>query len=100
MGVFQGSALGPLLFSVFDTQVLVRGLKCDLPMLISSMEESLDSLDKWFSANALKVNAGKTQLFAFGIPQNLRSLPDFEVPFRDTSFVPCNVVTNLGVIFD
>ena len=118
MGVFQGSALGPLLFSVFandlslyaadarvlqfadDTQVLVSGKKNELPALISSMENSLASLDTWFSANALKVNANKTQLIVFGNRQNLRNLPNFEVTFRDASLVPCDEVKNLGVTFD
>ena len=118
MGVFQGSALGPLLFSVFandlslyaadakvlqyadDTQVLVSGKKSELPALISSMENSLASLAQWFCANALKVNANKTQLIVFGNRQNLRNLPNFQVTFRDTNLVPCNEVKNLGIIFD
>ena len=118
MGVFQGSALGPLLFSVFandvslyaadarvlqyadDTQVLVSGKKSELPELISRMESSLASLNQWFSANALKVNADKTQLIAFGNRQNLQNLPDFEVTFRDTKLIPCNEVKNLGLTFD
>ena len=80
MGVFQGSALGPLLFTVFsnnlslyageaevfqyadDTQVLVSGPANDLGFLISRMEASLASLNEWFSTRALKVNASKTQL--------------------------------------
>ena len=47
-----------------------------------------------------KVNASKTQLIVFGSRQNLRSLPNFEVTFRDTKLIPCNEVKNLGVIFD
>ena len=70
MGVFQGSALGPLLFTVFsnnlslyageaevfqyadDTQVLVSGPASDLGFLISRMEASLASLNDWFSTHA------------------------------------------------
>ena len=118
MGVFQGSALGPLLFTVFandlslhaadamvmqyadDTQVLVSGKKSDLSALILNMENSLASLDKWFCANALKVNANKTQLIAFGNRQNLRNIPKFKVTFRDSNLVPYDQVKNLGVTFD
>ena len=118
MGVFQGSALGPLLFTVFsndlslhagdsvtfqyadDTQVLVSGPAGDLGSLISRMEASLASLNDWFGAHALKVNAGKTQLMVFGSRQNLQKLPDFEVSFRDAVLQPCAQAGNLGVIFD
>ena len=118
MGVFQGSALGPLLFSIFandmalfspegdvvqyadDTQVLITGKKSDLPALISRMENVLGSLDLWFRANALKVNATKTQLIVFGNHQNLRKLPNFQVAFRDQALAPCTEVKNLGVTFD
>ena len=116
--MFQGSALGPLLFTVFandmalfssgasvvqyadDTQVLITGKKSDLPALISRMELSLASLAEWFRANALKVNASKTQLIAFGNHQNLRNLPNFKVTFCDASLEPCSEVQNLGVTFD
>ena len=118
MGVFQGSALGPLLFTVFsndlslysgdadvfqyteDTQILVSGPQNDLGGLISRMEASLASLDSWFCANALKVNTAKTQLMVFGSRQNLSSLPLFTVSFRESELTPCAQVGNLGVVFD
>ena len=101
MGVFQGSALGPLLFTVFsndlslysgdavafqyadDTQVLVSGPRNDLGGLIARMEASLASLNAWFCAHGLKVNAAKTQLMVFGSRQNLSTLSDFKIWFRD-----------------
>ena len=118
MGVFQGSVLGPLLFTVFsndlslhaegalvyqyadDTQVLVSGPKDDLRGLTSRMERSLESLSRWFISHALKVNANKTQLAVFGSRQNLRSLPDIEVNFCNVVLKPQTEVRNLGVVFD
>lgn len=118
MGVFQGSALGPLLFTVFtndlslyvgdaiafqyadDTQILVSGPRNDLRGLTSRMEASLASLNAWFSAHSLKVNTSKTQLMVFGSRPNLRNLPDLKVSFCDASLEPCSQVGNLGVVFD
>ena len=72
IGVFQGSALGPLLYCVFandislfvedavvvqyadDTQILVSGAKSDLNEVITKMERALASLDIWFRANGFK----------------------------------------------
>ena len=80
--------------------MLVSGKRNELPALISSLENSLASLDTWFSANALKVNANKIQLIVFGNRQNLRNLPNFKVTFGDANLVPCDEVKNLGVTFD
>ena len=103
MGVFQGSALGPLLYTVFsndlslfvpgatvvqyadDTQVMVCGKKTALADLTERMEQALASLDLWFRANSLKVNPDKTQLIAFGSRQNMRSMTSFGVKFREYS---------------
>ena len=107
MGVFQGSALGPLLFTIFsnnlslnaedaavfqyadDTKVFVSGPARDIGALISPMEASLASLNDWFCANALTVNASKTQLIVFGGRQNLRKLPYPRVSFRDAVLQLC-----------
>ena len=117
-GVFQGSSLGPLLFTVFandlslhaagafviqyadDTQVLVSGSKSNFPAIIASMEEALASLDSYFRSCGLKVNETKFEVLAIGSRQNLRSLPPFSVKFRDSSIQPCDQAKNLGLIFD
>ena len=118
MGVFQGSSLGPLLYSIFsndvslftenadiiqyadDTQVLISGSKSLLPDLIRQMESTLCSLDSWLRANSLKVNASKTQLVLFGSEQNLRNVPLFTVMFREAQLSPVPTAKNLGVTFD
>ena len=118
MGIFQGSVLGPLLFTIFsndlalhsdgalvfqyadDTQVLVSGPKGDPRGLASRMEAALFSLNNWFLSNKLKVNASKTQLITFGSRQNLRALPQVSVDFCGVSLRPQTEVGNLGVIFD
>ena len=118
IGVFQGSCLGPLLYCVFandlgqfaqdavviqyadDTQILVSGKKTQLQTVVARMEHVLSSLDSWFRSNGLKVNAAKTQLMLLGSPQNLRSLPDIKVVFRDHQLLPISEAKNLGLVFD
>ena len=82
-----------------DTQLLVSGPKNNVRGLISRMEASLETLNKWFHSNALKVNASKTQLMIFGSRQNLKHLPPV-VSFRDAELEPCAQAGNLGVVFD
>ena len=71
LGTYQGSALGPLLYSIYsndmplyvdeadiiqyadDTQVLVTGLKQEMSENVLKMERSLAALSLWFRKNAL-----------------------------------------------
>ena len=118
IGVFQGSSLGPLLYSVFsndlslfaedatvvqyadDTQILVSGKKSEIDVLVGRMENVLLSLDSWFRANGLKVNASKTQMMLLGSRQNLRTLNNVTVTFRDHILTPVPETKNLGLYFD
>ena len=92
-GVFQGSALGPLLFIIFandlslhvpdahvtqyadDTQILISDHKRNLSSLILRMESALSSLASWFHAHGLKLNASKTEILLLCTRKNTHSLP-------------------------
>ena len=83
IGTYQGSALGPLLYSIYandlslyvqdativqyadDTQVLVSGRPGDIGALITSMEQNLALLSQWFCKNGLLVNAQKNSAHCF-----------------------------------
>ena len=118
MGVFQGSALGPLLFTIFsndlslhapdahvtqyadDTQILISDVKPNLPSLILRMETTLSSLSSWFHAHGLKLNISKTEILLLGTRQNTRSLPPVSVRVGGETVQESQTVKNLGVLFD
>ena len=118
MGTYQGSALGPLLFSIYandlpmftdsaeivqyadDTQVMVSGGTGDLGTLTRLMEHNLALLAHWFGKNGMKLNAQKTQLIVFGSRQKLQRLPPISVKFMGATVAGSPTVRNLGVVFD
>ena len=118
MGVFQGSSLGPLLFTIFandlslhapdahvtqyadDTQVLISDVKRSLPTLIQRMESTLSSLASWFHAHGLKLNTSKTEILLLGTRQNTRDLSPVSVRVGGGTIRESPCVKNLGVLFD
>ena len=118
MGVFQGSSLGPLLFTIFsndlslhapdahvtqyadDTQILISDSKRNLPSLIHRMETTLHALSTWFHAHGLKLNASKTEILLLGTRQNTRGLPPVSVRVGGEAVQESRTVKNLGVLFD
>ena len=118
-GIYQGTALGPLLFSIFsndmhmhfdcsvrviqyadDSQLLVSGKKSELPQIIERLEMALATANDWFSSRKMKINASKTQLIAFGTVQQLRDVPPIQVKFGGEVIKETNKVRNLGLIMD
>ena len=118
MGVFQGSSLGPLLFTIFandlslhapdahvtqyadDTQVLISDVKRNIPSLILRMESTLSSLAAWFHAHGLKLNTSKTEILLLGTRQNTRGLSPVSVRVGGGTVRESQHVKNLGVLFD
>lgn len=118
IGTYQGSALGPLLYSIYandmplyaddativqyadDTQVLVSGRPGDIRAVTGSLERNLSHLSNWFGKNGMKINAQKTQLIVLGTPQNLRQLPSLSIKFMGATVSGSPTVRNLGVQFD
>lgn len=119
IGVYQGSALGPLLYSIFsndvslhverdvhitqyadDTQIVVSGRKANMGEVIRRVERAVSTMYQWFGQHAMKLNAGKTQLVVVGTQQMLRHLPPVSIRVGGTVIEESSAVRNLGVIFD
>ena len=118
MGVFQGSSLGPLLFTIFandlslhapdahvtqyadDTQILMSDVKRNLSSLIQRMESTLASLASWFHAHGLKLNVSKTGILLLGTRQNTRDISPVSVRVSGETVQESPCVRNLGVLFD
>ena len=118
MGVYQGTALGPILFSIFcndlalhtpgativqyadDVQIAVKGKKNDLTLLTASMENHLAVLADWFSSYGMKINQAKTQLIVHGTKRTLQNIQPVQVMFRSSLIGESRTVRNLGLIMD
>ena len=117
MGVYQGTALGPIMFSIFsndlamhvpdaglvqyadDIQIWKTGKKQCIDELLSSMESTLSIVSDWFSKNC-KNNTAKTQLIVFGTRNTLRDLPPVQLKFGTSIITESRVVKNLGLTMD
>ena len=127
IGTYQGSALGPLLFNIYatdmslfltddashdrclvqyadDTQLAVLGSPRNVITVVDRLQRELAarslSLSLWLGKNGLKVNAEKTQLIIIGTKQILRNLPPVTVNFMGSDITGSPTVKNLGVTFD
>ena len=118
MGVFQGTALGPILFSIFcndlalhvpgativqyadDVQIAVKGKKSQISELTATMESHLAALNDWFCAYGMKLNEAKTQLIVHGTNRSLRDVQPVRIRLGSSVICESRTVKNLGLTMD
>ena len=125
IGTFQGTCLGPLLYSIAsndlscyipreingfrimtvryadDTQLAISGPRNRLAEMEQCLEQVLDSMCTWFMQNNMKINASKTEMIMCGDRRQLARIDrPVYVTFLGKRLECTDEVKNLGVVMD
>ena len=115
-GVPQGSVLGPLLFLLYindiqfvDTRIVLNLFADDTCLFVFDKDPeslflksnmSLDSINKWFTANKLKLSISKCVYTVFNLTKKKSLNIRYDLSINSTKLIRVNSTKYLGVYID
>ena len=118
----QGSVLGPKEFIAYteditsladqhrldhhlyadDTQLIKPTRIVDIPEVINSLQQCIESLHQWCASRRLQLNPSKTEIIWFGSRCSLGKLEDTDLALHvgNDDIEPAECVRDLGVLLD